>query len=362
MGKWRRYQVGQYRLGQLNGRAVAVWRDDEGFHRIRLAATTEAEARKEIDRYARRRTVLEAQEGRTVADLFRLYMKDRATDGKLMPAFKDNWKALEPHFGSMLPEAVTADECRSYAKSRLSTVSPGTVWTELTRLRSCLNWAIKRRVIPPSGYVWVPQKPPPKQRVLTEDEAWRLIDGAVMPHVKLFIWIALLTGARSGAILELEWERVDFDAGVIRFAKPDLPNPLLKTARKGRATVSMTPELRFLLLEAKAGALTPYVVETYECLPIEKDGEEIKGFTPLGSIRRGFSEACRRAGLTDVVPHTLRHTHATWAVEGGVSIERVSRQLGHRDSRVTEGIYAHPSADYSAPSAQAVALRIVRKG
>lgn len=348
MGKWRRYQVGQYRLGQLNGRAVAVWRDAEGKHRIRLDATTEAEARTALDRYARRRTVLEAEQSKTVGDLFRLYMADRETDGKLMPAFRDNWKALEPHFGAMAPEHVTADECRSYAKSRLSTVSPGTVWTELTRLRSCLNWAIKRRVIAPAGYVWVPKKPDPKTRVLTEDEAWRLIDAAVMPHVKLFVWLALLTGARSGAILSLTWDRVDFDAGTIDFKVMDPPNPLQKRARKAAAKVAMTPELRFMLVEAKTGALTDHVIE-WDAAPVQ-------------SIRKGFSEACRRAGLTGVVPHTLRHTHATLALEGGVEIERISRQLGHRDSATTRGIYLHPSADYSAPSAQAVALRIVRKG
>ena len=348
MGKWRRYQVGQYRLGQLKGRAVAVWRDEAGKHRIRLDATTEAAARAALDRYARRRTVLEAEQSKTVGDLFALYMKDRETDGKLMPAFRDNWKALQPHFGDMAPEHVTADECRSYARQRLATVSPGTVWTELTRLRSCLNWAIKRRVIQPSGYVWVPQKPAAKNRVLSVDEAWALIDGATMPHVKLFVWLALLTGARSGAILSLTWDRVDFDAGTIDFQQMEPENPLQKRARKAAAKVAMTPELRLHLLEAKAGALTGHVIE-WDAAPVQ-------------SIRKGFSEACRRAELTDVVPHTLRHTHATLALEGGVEVERISRQLGHRDSATTRGIYLHPSADYSAPSAQAVALRIVRKG
>lgn len=354
MGKWRRHQVGQYRLGQLNGRAVVVWRDEGGKHRIRLSkldgkdADTEEEGRKALDRYARRRTVLEARESKTVADLFRLYMADRETDGKQMPAFRDNWRALEPHFGSMLPEHVTADECRSYARARLATVSPGTVWTELTRLRSCLNWAIKRRVIQPAGYVWVPSKPMAKSRVLTADEAWALIDGAATPHVKLFIWLALLTGARSGAILSLIWDRVDFDGGTIDFQQMDPPNPLQKRARKAAAKVSMTPELRLHLMEARAVALTGHVIE-WDAAPVQ-------------SIRKGFSEACRRAKLTDVVPHTLRHTHATLALEGGVEIERISRQLGHRDSATTRGIYLHPSADYSAPSAQAVALRIVRKG
>jgi len=283
-----------------------------------------------------------------MGELYALYEADRELDGKRMPAFRDNWKALKPHFAHLTPEQLDADECRAYAKRRLETVSQGTVWSELTRLRSCLNWAIKRRLMPPAGLVWVPSKPPPKQRVLTDDEAWRLIDGATMPHVKLFVWLALLTGARSGAILDLTWDRVDFDAGTIDFKVMDPPNLLQKRARKTAAKVAMTPELRHYLLEAKAGALTGHVIE-WDAAPVQ-------------SIRKGFSEACRRAGLTDVVPHTLRHTHATLAMESGVEIERISRQLGHRDSATTRGIYLHPGADYSAPSAQAVALRIVRKG
>ena len=350
MGKWRRYAVGQYRLGQLNGRAVAVWRENGERHRIRLSrpdgepATTEAEGRAALDRYARRRTVLEARESKTMGQLYELYARDREVDGKRMPAFRDNWKALAPHFAHLEPDQVNADECRAYAARRLETVSQGTVWSELTRLRSCLNWAIKRRVIAPAGYVWVPSKPAPKDRVLTVNEARALIDGAVMPHVRLFLWIALLTGARTGAILSLTWDRVDFDAGVIDFKVLEPINPLQKRARKSVAAVTLTPELRFMLLEAKAGALTDHVIEW--------DG------APVQSIRKGFSEACRRAKLVGVVPHTLRHTTASWALDDGVELMRISRQLGHRDSRTTETIYAKSSPSFSAPVSEAVAGRL----
>ena len=342
MGKWRPYRVGQYRLGQLKGQAVAVWRDEAGRHRIRLDATTEEAGRAALDRYSRRRTVLAARESRTVGELYALYMADRELDGKRMPAFRDNWKALASHFAALTPEQVTADECRTYARNRLRTVSPGTVWSELTRLRSCINWSIKRRLLPvdQGGYVWVPTKPPPKDRVLTVDEARALIDGAVMPHVSLFLWLALLTGARSGALLELTWSRVDFGSGTIDLVNPEPINPLLKTARKSRAVVTMTPELRYHLLEAKAGALSDHVIEW--------------NAAPVASIRKGFAEACKRAGLAGITPHTLRHTHATMALEAGVEIERISRQLGHRDSATTRLLYLHPSADFSAPAATAV--------
>jgi integrase len=34
-----------------------------------------------------------------------------------------------------------------------------------------------------------------------------------------------------------------------------------------------------------------------------------------GDIQKGFAAACDRAGLTDVSPHTLRHTAASWLLQ-----------------------------------------------
>ena len=50
--------------------------------------------------------------------------------------------------------------------------------------------------------------------------------------------------------------------------------------------------------------------------------------------------------VTDVTPHVLRHTAASWMVQRGVSFAKVARYLGHSDSRTTEQIYAHHAPDY----------------
>lgn len=150
MGKrWRKYKVGNYRLGELNGQAVAIWKDEAGHHRRRLGvATSEVAARALLDAWARRVAIVKADSAQTVADLWSAYEQDRLQDGKQAANFRDSWKALQHRFGPLPVDAITADVCRDYTRARIASgVSQGTVWTELTKLRSCINWAVKRRVI-----------------------------------------------------------------------------------------------------------------------------------------------------------------------------------------------------------------------
>lgn len=350
MGKhWRKYNVGKYRLGRLHDKAVVCWTDEAATPRRRILGViaSEVEARAALDRWVRAATLLKSRDTKTVADIWDDYRADRQKDGKQVANFDWDWKALEPRFGSLEVDAITADVCRSYARDRMAMgKSAGTVWTELTRLRSCINWAAKRRVIALAPYVWVPAKPPPKQRVMSEWEVIALLDACKVPHIRLFVILAISTGARTGAILQLTWDRVDFAAGTIDLRSTEAVNPLTKEARKGRAVVPMTAEARAALTEALTGALSGHVIEW--------DGE------PVSKVRKGFQAAVDAAKLQGVTPHTLRHTAATWLEEDGVDMRRISRVLGHRDQRTTERIYAKPGAETLRPAADVIDMRLQR--
>ena len=349
MGKrWRKYAVGNYRLGQLHGKAVVCWRDEKGLHRRRLGVHTEIEARAALDSWVRSVALLRERETKTVAAIFEAYRADREKDGKLIANFDNDWKALKPRFGALEVDAVTADACRDYAATRdAQGKSTSTIWTELTRLRSCLNWAQKRRVISVAPYVWVPSKPDGRTRVMTVEEVQRLIDACKMPHVRLFVILAVTTGARSSAICQLLWAKVNFEAGTIDLRSTEKINPLAKRSQKGRGFVPMTGEARGALLYAKAGALTDYVMEW--------DGASVK------KVRKAFMAAVKAAGLEGVTPHVLRHTVATWLDEDGIPMERISKMLGHRDRRTTERFYAKPGVAVLRPAAEAIDMRLRSK-
>jgi len=346
--KWRKYAVGKYRLQQLKGQAVVVWDDGQTRHRRRLGnANTEVEAKALLDAWARRVAIVRAEAAQTIGDLFRAYEADRIADGKQAANFRDSWRALAPRFDALPADAITADVCRDYARARLAAgVSQGTIWTELTRLRSCINWATKRGLMPRAPYVWIPTKPRSRQRVLTPAEVITLIDACVMPHTRLFVLLAITTGARSGALVSLTWDRVDFEAATIDLREPEIVDPLTKRVRKSRAIVPMTAEARAALLDAKAGALTDYVIEW--------DG------APIKKVRKAFMAAAARAGLADVTPHTLRHTAASWLASGGVEMERIARHLGHRDPATTRNVYAKPDVNSMRDAADVIDMQLRR--
>jgi integrase len=61
---------------------------------------------------------------------------------------------------------------------------------------------------------------------------------------------------------------------------------------------------------------------------------------PNGLYKR-FRRVARVAGVAELSPHGTRHTYSTLAIEAGVPIPVISRNLGHASVAVTLNIYAH---------------------
>ncbi len=58
-------------------------------------------------------------------------------------------------------------------------------------------------------------------------------------------------------------------------------------------------------------------------------------------IRRALRLALRGAGIRSIRIHDLRHTYATLAIQAGVPLLTVSRQLGHASIQTTANLYTH---------------------
>jgi integrase len=321
-----------YRIGKLSGRFVLVFDVNGKRRRFRLNAKDASEAyRLAPGIFAE----LTRPSGRKVNNLWQAYVQDRA--GRAVAVTMSyTWKALRDRFGNMDGEAITVEDCRAHvAERRKAGITDGTLWTELGHLRMALVWAQKHRLIDRAPYIERPSKPPPRERYLTKTQARALINAATMPHMKLYILLALGTGARNAALLDLTWDRCNFERELI-----DLRNPEITLPHKGRAIVPMTRTVKAALLSARTGTISEHVIEWA--------GKKV------ATVKRGLLFAAKQAGVGHVTPHLLRHSAAVHMAEEGVPMEEIAQFLGHSDVDVTRKVYARYSPDYLRKAAAAL--------
>lgn len=313
-----------YSIGRLNGGYVVTWWEGDKRRRYRLKAQSRKEAEGEAPGIIRRAVV--KSEPVTVATLWSLYRQEKSGK-RVAAAMGSEWPTIGAYFGHLTPEQVTIEACRVYIRAqRKAKRKDGTIWTEMGHLRTVLVWAVKRQITKFAPDVERPQKPAPKGRFLENDEIVKLLEVDCPHHINVAIRLMLGTAGRVGAVLELTWDRVDFDRRQIDL-RLDAIGP-----RKGRAVVPMNDGLRTALAHAKSVSQSDYVVEWA--------GKRV------GNIKTGFYRAVKKAGLVGVSPHVLRHTAGVVMAVGGVPMEQISQYMGHSSIAVTRNVYARFAPDH----------------
>jgi len=276
----------------------------------------------------------------TLADLWAVYNAKHVRVRTAVPwRVQENWRTLAPYFGPLAVTAVTQDVVDSYIEARTAgslgrRVLPATVRKELMTLRACLNWCAspKRHIIAITDIPAfdVPARSTPRERWLTTEEIRRLLAAASttcgkdgrLSRSEGFLWLALETAGRLTALLELTWDRVDFEVGIVHLAVPGQ-----RVTKKRRASVPISTALR------------PVLERLYQ----ERTSDFVLGESK-GGIWRPVQTVARRAGLTDVSPHVLRYTAATHMARHGVSLFDIAGVLGDTMATV-ERIYAKHCPD-----------------
>lgn len=269
----------------------------------------------------------------TINDIIDHYLEERRGHVAAFDTLEWAAIALRHHVGKLQSRMLSR---RLYMTKRLASgVSPGTVIREIVTLRAALHLAERDGWIKEAPYIEAPPKPPPRDRWLSREELAQLIANAGAPHTRLFIVLAYHTAARAGAILDLTWDRVDFERRLITYDRPGRT-----VNKKRRAIVPINTPALVDLQAARLVATGPHVLE-------------FRGL-PVRSIKTGFNAAVRRAGIEDCSPHILRHTAATHLVMAGVPLSEIARLLGDTEAMV-EKTYGKHAPDYLRRAADALA-------
>lgn len=319
----------EYTVGLHRGKHVLRYKDAErGWIRVSLGTADRGLAEARAGQiWAARNTPLSER----IADLWPAYVRERKLAGAKSDRWDATWKALAPHFGRRLGSAVTVQECHDYvAARRKQGMADSTIRTELELLRACL----KRRYGEGAPTLYVPPASAPRDRYLTREEVMRLLAFIETPHVRLFVILAVTTGARMSAILEVKWDQVDMERGTINYR----PAGRHQT-NKRRPVVPLNSRALEALREAQAGALTDYVIEW--------NGARV------ASVKKAIRMASLRSGV-QCSPHVFRHTAGVWMAEADVPMSKIAQYLGHTSTRVTEAVYARFSPSFMRDASEAL--------
>lgn len=251
--------------------------------------------------------------------------------------------ALLAFWGALSVADVKGETCRRYAKSRIrkfkdgstAPITDGTIRRELNVLQAAINYCHKEGYLLTPTTVTLPEKPPSRDRWLTRDEAARLIWSAYRSpkgkHLARFILVALYTGTRKEAILNLGFMPntvggwIDVERGVLYRRGADE-----RETKKRRKPVRMT---RRLLSHCKR----------WEAMGarwlVQIDGQRV------GDIKHAFEGARDRADLPDVTPHVLKHTAITWAMQKGLTVEDAADYFDTSAETIRK-VYYHHSPHY----------------
>lgn len=188
-----------------------------------------------------------------------------------------------------------------------------------------LDWLVKNPISKVERYQEVSRK-----RYMEGEEAARISeilfrDRNKHPAEIAFIYLLILTGARSSEIKNAKWSMIQGNKIVLKEHKTD---------RLG--------DDRIVRLPATA-------MEILDKLP------QVEGGTITGIKSPGYywEKVRREAGCPDLRLHDLRHSFASAALSAGLSLAQIGELLGHKSAQTTKR-YAH-LVDETAEAAATVA-------
>jgi len=313
--------VPEFRLVKHRGKFSLAYTDTErGRVRVALGTADRGLAETRARELWRART---APPGEYVKDIWEAYVADKEIDGVTADPSGSTWKALEPSFGHMLAPSITREDCRNHTKKRQREGrSDSTIRKELEMLRAALRFRYGKA----APAIWMPPPAKPRSNFLTKEQAAKFLDNIETPHVRLFVILALATGARMSALLELQWSQVDLGKRFI-----DLDPAGRHQNNKRRSVVPINARAEAALREAREAALTDYVIEY--------------GGGPIKDVKKALQAASARSGI-HASAHVFRHTAGVWMAEADVPMQKIAQYLGHTSTRVTEQVYARYSPSF----------------
>lgn len=339
--------------GIITHPAVYLIRDGRYSESTRCGRNDRELAERRLGEYIARKHVTNSAIGKRhpssipVADVLALYARDIAPAHARPKETAQRISQLLRFFGAKLLSEVNGARCREYVAQRTSTSSAR---KELEDLRAAVNHHRREGLCSEIISVTLPEASVARERWLTREEAAHLLLTAwrhrerqggsktrrwTRRHVAKFILVALYTGSRASVICRAALQPTEGQGWI------DLTRGVFYRRAQGvRETKKRTPPIPLplpLLAHLRRWK------RQGQSFAVEWNRKQV------GDVDKAFRSAVRAAGLdSEVTPHTLRHTAATWQMQAGtdlweaagylgMTVEMLSQRYGHHHPKHLTG-------------------------
>jgi integrase len=319
-------------VGKPRGRKTwqARYRDENGNQRGQGGFPTKTAAADWLDNRAKEVAALRrgdlipiAHRPQTVDNLLDAFLERHGTtiDPATLRKLKAQLKHPRATFGGRHPDSLNRLELEDWR----ATLSPGSRHDVFRAFRQALAWAAARNLATREASAGI--RNPKRKRHEREEihplESWddvRKIADELDPRYRAIPIVGVGCGLRPEELFGLHRADVDRSAGVLHVRRR-FSGGELKQGGKTAGSVRTVP-------------LRAVVVEALDAMPPRIDTPILfaaprGGYIDLEKFRhREWTPALRGAGIPHKPVKCMRHTFATWAIEGGMELSFLARIMG----------------------------------
>lgn len=203
-------------------------------------------------------------------------------------------------------------------------------------------------------------KPTKKKEALTLDTQRAFLQGAMGQSYEDQFRFILQTGLRTGELVGLKWEDVDFKNKSLKIQRSMEYRHSTKEwrvgppkSKSGYRTIPLTDEAVAILRRQKEkhSVLTVIPFEWTEYVFLCKKGTPIKNST----YDTALFKICDKVNIPKFSMHVLRHTFATRCIEAGMKPKTLQTILGHSNIGITMNLYVHTTEEEKAKEIEMIA-------
>lgn len=264
-------------------------------------------------------------------------------------------KHILPYFQNLtLPQLTPPMIYEFLKKLEADGLSQTTVKSIFRLLSAALRFAVEEGQIAksPCQKIKLRSQQRREQRVLTRGEQEKL---QALCMEELPVMLCLYTGMRLGEVCALKWTDIDWEKKTVTVLRTvqrmkaenqslERKTKLVLGVPKSKQSQRRLPLAGFLLEKLKA-AFAQTTCPSGFLFGASKQAMEPR------TIQRRFSRLVKKAGLTGVHFHTLRHTYVVSSIMAGDDVKTIQQNAGHYSSAFTLDRYAHVTATMQKESA-----------